>query len=330
MSSIIQNKFHEILGDAARTTKFTFVLPPLTGSAETMDHIVYAVKSLTLPTIEHSPLEIRHKGLPIPIRGVTKFSQTFDVTFYLSETHATKRFFEEWMMMMEQRTYYYNPRKNAKFQREVHKMPESDMPPYMTWYNVTAWVEQWDFDGMKPTAMYEIFNVFPTKVSAPNYSYDSVGQIAEFTVTFACSHYKLHSKKMRHSHAIQNQLYHTTNKWSQLGEITQRGIGAPYVRGEGEFWWDEDKFMRINHFNGLEQTSKARQEIYWRPDELARWDNMWNRYREATKGANTNPGKAPEDYNFDEVEDQRGTLDYVLRKKYATVGDRDYVVKATQ
>ena len=53
MSSIIQNKFHEILGDAARTTKFTFVLPPITGDIELMNHLVYSVKALTLPTMEH-------------------------------------------------------------------------------------------------------------------------------------------------------------------------------------------------------------------------------------------------------------------------------------
>lgn len=233
-------------------------------------------------------------------------------------------------MMIEQRHYYYNPRKNAKYQREVFREPESPLPSHMTWYNVTAWVEQWDFDGLRPTAMYEIFNVYPTRVTAPSYSYDSVGQIAEFTVTFSCSHFKLHSKREHASHGIQNQLFHTTNKWSQLGEVKQRGDGAPYIRGDNEFQWDEDRYALLNNFAGLDQTSKARQEVYWRPYELNRWNNAWNRYREVVKGANTNPGTSLDQYDFDEVEDRKASLDSVMRKKFGTVGDRDYVVKATQ
>lgn len=330
MSSIIQNKFHEIIGDGARLTKFNFVLPPVSGAAEWMDHIIYAVKSLTLPTMEHTPFEFRHKGLPIPIRGVTKFSQNFSVTFYLSETHLAKRFFEEWMAMIEQRHYYYNPRKEAQYQRIISGLaPEK--PPYLTWYNVTAYIEQYDFDGMKPTAIYEIFNVYPTRVEAPSYSYDSVGQVAEFTVTFACSHFKLHSKGMNKGQ-LQNQLMHTLDKDSVLGDYAQRGPGQSYVRAEGEYWWDPDRYALFNSFLssadvGLEQTESRRQEIYWRPYELARWDNMWNRWRETQEGVNTNPAydrKLPE-FNYDELEEKRDPVDLIVRRKYKPIsGDFGY------
>lgn len=328
MSSIIQNKFHEILGDAARTTKFTFVLPPITGNPELMDHLVYSVKSLTLPTMEHTPIEFRHKGLPIPIRGVTKFSQNFTVTFYLSETHILKRFFEEWMAMIEQRHYYYNPRKEAEHQREIARIG-NELPPYLTWYNTTAYVEQWDFDGMKPTAIYEIHNVFPTRVEAPSYSYDSVGQIAEFTVTFACSHYKLYSKGLK-SGRVQDQLFHTTNKWDIMGQQVNRG--KDYTRYEGEYWWDEDRFREFNSFLSsdgvtLDQTADRHQEVYWRPYELARWDNMWNRWREINEGVNRNPAfdRRLKDFDFDQFEDQRDSVDSIIQKKYKPIsGDFGY------
>lgn len=327
MSSIIQNKFHDILGDAARLSKFNFILPPVSGSADLMDHIIYSVKGLTLPTMEHTPLEFRHKGLPILIRGVTKFSQNFSVTFYLSENHMVKRFFEEWMAMIEQRHYYYNPRTFAAYQRTTSGI-QNDLPPYMTWYNVTAWIEQYDFDGMTPTAIYEVFNVFPTKVDAPTYAHESVGSIGEFTVTFACSHYKLHSKGAK-SAEVQNQLFNTTNKWAILGEPTDLGSpnGAPYMKTPGEYHWDSDRFMEYNSFEtkpgvSLEQTEDAKQEIYWRPYEIARWDNMWNRQREVN-GENRGAGTARREIDIDKLESQSDNMDSIINKKYGDINAED-------
>lgn len=331
MSSIIQNKFHDILGDAARLTKFNFILPPVTGGAEWMNHLIYSVKALTLPTMEHTPINFMHKGLTIPIRGTTKFNQAFTVTFYLSETHILKRFFEEWMMLIEQRHYYYNPRTQARYQRQVSGIGEDGLPPYLTWYNTTAYIEQYDFDGMKPTAIYEIFNVFPTRVDAPQYSYDSVGQIAEFTVTFTCTHFKLHSKGLK-SGMLQNQLYHTTNRWSLLGELAQRGDSMPYVRAEGEYWFDEGRFREFNSFlsdqsTTLDQTPDRKQEVYWRPYELARWNNMWNRWREINEGANTNAAndRKLRDFDHDEFEETKGDIYTKLQKAYKPIdGDFGY------
>lgn len=290
-----------------------------------MNHLVYSVKSLTLPTMEHDPIIFKHKGLPIPIRGVTKFSQSFTVTFYLSETHMLKRLMEDWMASIEQRHYYYNPRKANEFQRGVSGQTE-DKSPYMTWYNVTAYIEQWDFDGMKPTAIYEIFNVFPTKVDAPSYSYDQVGQIAEFTVTFACSHYKLHSKGMK-SHPLQNTLYHATNKWDVMGESEQRGVGEAYERYDGEYWWDEERFRVFNSFlsdnqTNLEQTASRRQEVYWRPYEFARHNNGWNRRREILEpNTNTNPAddRALQEFDYDEMENRRDDINTILSKNYRNI-----------
>ena len=220
--------------------------------------------------MEHTPFEFKHKGQTIPIRGQTKFSQSFSVTFYLSETHILKRFFEEWMAAIEQRHFFYNPRKEAMKQREVAGLG-NEMPQYMTWYNTTAYIEQWDFDGMKPTSVYEIHNVFPIRVEAPSYSYDSVGQIAEFTVTFACSHYMLYSKALK-SGQVQNQLFHTTNRWAIMGQQADRG--KDYVRYDGEYWWDEERYREFNSFlssgdTTLDQTAERKGEIYWRPRRIS-------------------------------------------------------------
>lgn len=281
MSSIIQNKFHEILGDAARTSKFNFILPVIQGNVELMEHITYSVKALTLPKMEHTPINIMHKGRNIPIRGTTKFSQQFTVTFYLHESHIVKRFFESWMAMMEQRHYYYDPRKAEESQRQLNGT--GGKPDYMTWYNVDAWIEQRNFDGDLVTAIYEIKNVFPINVDPPSYDYSQVGTIGEITVTFAFSHYLLHSRPL-HNANIQNQLFHTTKP----------------QEGFKEYPYDLDRFKLFNEFDDLDQTEGQRQEIYWRPYELARWDNMWNRWRE-NNGENTNPGKEPRTFDPDNI-----------------------------
>lgn len=280
MSSIIQNKFHEILGDGARTSKFNFILPHLQGSSVLTDQITYSVKSLTLPKMEHTPISIMHKGRPIPIRGTTKFSQQFTVTFYEHENHIIKRFFETWMAMIEQRHYYYDPRKIEEEQREI--FGESGKPPYMTWYNVDAYIEQRNFDGDIVTALYEIKNVFPINVEPASYDYSQVGQIAETTVTFSFSHYMLFSKPL-HNGNLNNQVHYTTKQQENFRE----------------YGYDLDKWKLFNEFDDLDQTEKQRQEIYWRPYELARWDNHWNRWRE-NNGENKNPGTAPRTFDPDD------------------------------
>lgn len=286
MSSIIQNKFHKVLGDGARLTKFNFILPHLAGSPLQTDDITYHVKGLTLPKIEHEPIKLMHKGRPIPIRGTTKFSQSFTVTFYMQESHIVKRFFESWMAMIEQRHYYYDPRKQEEIQRSLGA--GGGKPDYMTWYNTDAWIEQRNFDGDEVTAVYEIKNVFPTSVEPPSYSYESVGQIAEQTVTFAYSHYMLHSHPMSNpvnNAQIQNQLFQTTQK--QDGFV--------------EYPFKVDRFKLFNQFDNLDQTAAAKQEVYWRPYELARWDNNWNRWREVGQGANKNPGTEPPTFDPDTI-----------------------------
>lgn len=282
MSSIIQNKFHDVIGDAARTSKFNFILPPLQGLTSNTDAITYSVKGLTLPKMEHTPINIMHKGRPIPIRGTTKFSQQFTVTFYMHENHIVKRFFESWMALIEQRHYYYDPRKQERVQRGMQGVSE-ELPPYMTWYNVDAWIEQRNFDGDNVTALYEIKNVFPINVEPPSYDYSQVGTIGEQTVTFAYSHYMLHSKPLWSGNLV-NQLHATTQR----------------QEGFKEYTYDENRHRLFNNFQGLEQTAAQGASIFWRPYELARWDNQWNRWREAN-GENQSPGSEPPKFDPDTI-----------------------------
>lgn len=292
MASIIQNKFHQLFGDLARPSKFVFILPPLTGERVLTDLIAYSVKSAVTPTISHDPIVYKHKGRTIPIRGQTKFSQSFSVTFYLMENHLNKRFFESWIALMEQRQFYYDPRDaEAKQNQIVFNQAGGETPPYQTFYNITCFLEQRDFDGDRPTAIYEIFNVFPTEVSAVSWDYSNIGAVQEFTVTFACSHFKLHSKSQA-TGRLPQQLYHSTHKGilEQKGSKFQRmqHEGASYTPYDNDYWYDFGRFDQLHNFSELYQNSKLTQEVYWRTFEQQRWFNDWNRWREQNGENKTN------------------------------------------
>ena len=318
MSSIIQNKFHQILGDGARLTKFTFHIPPLNGSKELTDIIAYSVKGVRAPKMKHSPINLMHKGRPIPIRGTTEFDQQFEVTFYLQETHVVKRFFELWMMMIEQRHYYYNPRKQEQKQYQLSFQETYNikaLPDYLTFYNPKAFLSQRNFDGDEVTAVYEIFNVFPIDVSAITYDYSSVGTLGEFTVTFAYSHYVLWSANP-HGYVYgdifsldgsPNTGYpKTTDLTKQLWDSLQQL--------DDEYTYNVERFNLFNSFNQGQGSAKEGLEMidpysgrFWRPNELARWDLIPNRWEEAS-GGNTQDDALPLAFNFDVVEEEDGDL----------------------
>ena len=67
MSSIIQNKFHEILGDGARKSKFNFILPPtpafpLSQQQRNNEILTFLCKGATLPSFKNNPFTFSHKG----------------------------------------------------------------------------------------------------------------------------------------------------------------------------------------------------------------------------------------------------------------------------
>lgn len=337
MSSIIQNKFHQILGDGARTTKFNFTIRQHGGDTKLSDVITYSVKSLTLPKINHQIINIMHKGRSIPVRGTTRYDQQFTVTFYMHENHIVKEFFESWIAQIDQTHNYYDPRAWAQLQSKASaggkiesllseyagkalnylfgsSAPDNSgsdgLPPFMTWYNADAVIEQRNFDGNEVTAIYEIKNVFPIAVDPPTYDYSSVGQIAECTVTFACSHYTL-ATRSKQGESLADSLLNKVaiggselvNKFrgqaedaigSALG-FDVSGVSGVLSDGDDpkDFQYNEayKTWSDFNQFDGL-MRDKNNHEKYWRPDELARWDNAYNRWKENAAGTSViTPGQ---------------------------------------
>ena len=302
MSSLIQNKFHTVIGDGARASKFNFYIPPLSGGdVKITDIIAYSVKSVDLPTVEHTPIKIMIKGHPIPVKGSTTYSQEFEVEFYSDEAHAIKRFFEDWIVMLEQRHYYYNPRINNARLAEINTIDYEYED--ITWFP-TLFVEQRNYDGDQVLAVYQIFNCFPISVSGFKYDHSQVNTVLTFTVKFSYSHYKLHSSFPRYfGH---NSRFETTGDYPRVSEAMSQ-VHKVTAQNKPDFEFNVDRFKKQGFFyqqngttDGLEQTSAKKSIIWWRSYELARWNNLWNRWAEA-RGENANAGQKINDgYNLDD------------------------------
>lgn len=60
---------------------------------------------------------------------------------------------------------------------------------------------------------------------------------------------------------------------------------------------------------------------------MARWDNIYNRWREINEGVNRDPNynKKLKDFDYDELEDKRAIVDSILQKSYKQIpGDFGY------
>ena len=185
MSSIIQNKLQQALGDGARATKFEVFLgfrDIISGTKN--EDLITLVKTTSFPGKSHNTIDFKYKGRSIPIKGQTKYSQVWECAFYLTEDHKLKRAFESWIEALDQKhNYQYDYDLSAggvdDLQRDFSK----------NGYTTSIDLYQKSFDDKTQLAKYTLFNVYPIEVSSLQYSYESLGQIQEFTVTFSYSHF---------------------------------------------------------------------------------------------------------------------------------------------
>ena len=183
-----QRLLSSVLGDGARATKydvaFAFSNPAAFPQAK---DLAILCKATQFPGISHSTINLQYKGRSIPIRGQTKYSQTWECSFYLPENHALKQAFEAWVAALDEMTYYnQTPNSYEKGTRAAHRTKE-----YVT--DVTLY--QLSFDETKETCKYTLYNVFPIEVAPIQASADSPGAIEELVVTFSYSHFLMQASK---------------------------------------------------------------------------------------------------------------------------------------
>ena len=188
MSSVIQNLLDNVIGDGARSSKFEcFINIGRESLIENEAENYVMVKTSQFPGKTHETIDLKFKGRSIPVKGQTKYDNTWTCTFYLTQDHKLKKAFEEWIESIDQ---VHNLR-NIESGSRVGKAQVANQEGYTTWMKIA----QLDFDGSQETCVYELYDVFPKSVSAVEVDYSATGTILEFTVEFSYSHYRAFTEK---------------------------------------------------------------------------------------------------------------------------------------
>ena len=180
MADIIQNMLQEALGDVARSTKFEAYLnfnTPALGPTNT--EVYMHVKTASFPGKTHEAYDLKFKGRSIPIRGQTKYENTWSCTFYLTEGHELKIAFEDWVESLDQ---------TQNMSKNLSSAVHAGQTQVLNFASELS-IAQMDFSGEGQTAVYTLHNAFPKSVSSVQVDYSSVGSTLEFTVEFSYSHY---------------------------------------------------------------------------------------------------------------------------------------------
>jgi len=182
MSDYIQNILQNTIGDGARSTKFeAFFAFTDTNYPVTKDDQLAMCKTASFPGKSHTTIDLKFKGRSIPIKGQTKYTQTWECTFYLTEDHRLKKAFENWIEALDQQNNYLDVNSSPV----LPDLQKIHAHKYTTELNVY----QRNFADDNNTAEYILHNAFPTEVSQVSTNYESRGELLEFTVTFAYSHF---------------------------------------------------------------------------------------------------------------------------------------------
>lgn len=188
MSSVIQNLLDNALGDGARSTKFEcFINFKADGIFANQQDIVALTKTSQFPGKTQEVIDMKFKGRSIPIKGQVKYDNTWSCTFYLTQDHALKKGFEDWIEAIDQNHNMSDELSPAI--RGAQKQHEA------SGYTTQMSLAQMDFSGTQQTVLYNLYNVFPKSVSAIDVDYSEVGSITEVTVEFSYSHYDVYIDK---------------------------------------------------------------------------------------------------------------------------------------
>jgi len=195
MASKIQKLIQQTLGDGARSAKFVVYinLPEASKGTPPMDSkkLKILCKASSFPGKTIDTINIPYKGRSIPIPGQVKYSQTWELTFYLEESHASRLYFLDWMQALngKNESYYLGSTSG-----ETHTLRSAEVKGNKTANFKTLIVKQLNFDMDKSVADYTLYNCYPTAVGDVSVASDSVGTILEYSVTFSYSHFIVQSK----------------------------------------------------------------------------------------------------------------------------------------
>jgi len=172
--SLTLNKISDlenVLGATGRQNKYrvTLTFPGAVGSNVDAKAIDVLAKSATAPQKEIGVIELWNQGRKLPIPGDTTFDNTWEVSFYLGETHDIRTDLLKWQDACD------------NFYRNIHTGDPAAI-------FATVLVEQLD-SAMNVTAQYTLYNVWPSVVGEIAYDDSAENSPIELSVTFTYSHW---------------------------------------------------------------------------------------------------------------------------------------------
>ena len=180
MSSVIQNLLDAVIGDGARSTKFECAISFNGTGLFTAERDIYAlIKTSQFPGKHHDTIDMKFKGRTIPLKGQTKYDNLWSCTFYLTENHALKKAFEDWIESLDQVHNIKDVSTDVKNAQMINSGG----------YTTPLVIYQLDFHGSKQVIAYTLYNCFPKSTTSVDVDYSDVGKINEFTVEFAYAYY---------------------------------------------------------------------------------------------------------------------------------------------
>lgn len=154
----------KLSGGGARPNLFEVVLSfPAAAPADTnvLDKARFLVKTAALPASNIAPIGVPFRGRILQIAGDRTFD-TWTITVINDTDFAIRSAFEKWM-------------------NTINRVSDNTGVTNPEAYQADAFVYQLDRDGSTLRA-YHFYDIFPTNISAIDLSYESGGDIEQFSV----------------------------------------------------------------------------------------------------------------------------------------------------
>jgi hypothetical protein len=159
------NKFREKLGGGSKANLFRMeIIPEFVVPGFNTDEVSILCKSGAIPAFTLGIIEVPFRGRRIKIPGDRTYGD-WTATFVNDDNQETRKAFDNWMNTI------------------VDVDGENALRTGTGTYRCKIVVNQLRPDG-NVSRVYELYDAFPTDVSAIDLSYDTTDAVQEFTVTF--------------------------------------------------------------------------------------------------------------------------------------------------
>jgi len=175
----ISDALASVGGNFARPTKFNILITPpssLKAGGEFEKTVDILTKSVEMPEITMSPIEMSFKGHQLKYPGRTNQTQSLTATFYTDEYYNIRKMFTNWISILDNRYYVGRNSDTANL-----------VDPKDKYGNMMIIAR--DFYEKEKPMVFMFEKVYPTNIGNITYDTSDKDSIIETNVTFAFYRY---------------------------------------------------------------------------------------------------------------------------------------------